>query len=282
MYNSLRLSPYFYIIEQKNYSFIMPVSAFLSQPFKYFLPNLYGLTSFLVEYLTIPVIVLIIISLVFAVIGKKRRIFFLFLWFIFPFLTLAAFGIVLFPRFILFMTLPLLIIAANLLADLYYFLRVRFKSLYLILGLILIYPFYVSWMLIFNPVRAAIPKIDRNQLFDDWPSGYGVREVIDYLDNQARNKTIVIGTEGTFGLNPAVYEIYLKQNKNIIIKGYWPVGEVPRELLDYARNYPTYLVFKEKQVIPSDWPLKLIAKYRRGLGNTYLYFYQVVPENGSI
>ena len=282
MYNSLRLSPYFYIIEQKNYSFIMPVSAFLSQPFKYFLPNLYGLTSFLVEYLTIPVIVLIIISLVFAVIGKKRRIFFLFLWFIFPFLTLAAFGIVLFPRFILFMTLPLLIIAANLLADLYYFLRVRFKSLYLILGLILIYPFYVSWMLIFNPVRAAIPKIDRNQLFDDWPSGYGVREVIDYLDNQARNKTIVIGTEGTFGLNPAVYEIYLKQNKNIIIKGYWPVGEVPRELLDYARNYPTYLVFKEKQVIPSDWPLKLIAKYKRGLGNTFLYFYQVVPENGSI
>ena len=103
--------------------------------------------------------------------------------------------------------------------------------------------------------------------------------MIGYLREQAGSKQIVVGTEGTFGLNPAVYEIYLKQNKNIIIKGYWPVGEVPAELLQYSRIYPTYLIFKEKQIIPNSWPLRLIEKYRRGLGNTYLYFYQVLPFN---
>ena len=45
----------------------------------------------------------------------------------------------------------------------------------------------------------SISVIDRNQLFDDWPSGYGVREVISYLREQSKEQKIVIGTEGTFG-----------------------------------------------------------------------------------
>ena len=127
----------------------------------------------------------------------------------------------------------------------------------------------------FDPLKVDIPSTDRNQLFDDWPSGYGVQEVINYLKQQAEKGKIVVGTEGTFGLNPAVYEIYLGTNKNVEIYGFWPVSQVPQLLLDSAKKYPTYLIFKEKQDIPLDWPLKLIAKYQRGTGKTYLYFYQV-------
>ena len=57
------------------------------------------------------------------------------------------------------------------------------------------------------------------------------------------------------------------------------MNEVPEELLESAKKYPTYLIFKEKQNIPKVWPLELIAKYRRGLGNTYLYFFKVLPVN---
>src|SRR3989338_5591469 len=279
MFNALRLSPYFYIIEQKNFSFIMPLSEFIKNPWQNFISNFRGLSGFLVGYLTWPIVILLIISLIIALFQKNSRIFFLFIWFLLPFLSLSAFGVVLFPRFMLFMIMPLLIIAGWLTANLFYFLKSRYKYFYLLTGLFFIYPLSVSRTLIFNPVNAAIPVIDRNQLFDDWPSGFGVREVIGYLREQAGSKQIVVGTEGTFGLNPAVYEIYLKQNKNIIIKGYWPVGEVPAELLQYSRIYPTYLIFKEKQIIPNSWPLRLIEKYRRGLGNTYLYFYQVLPFN---
>ena len=282
MFNSLRLSPLFYIIEQKNYSFILTFPEFIQNPWRLFQPNLYGLMTFLRDYLTVPVIMLVTVNLFVTVFRKNFKVLLLFIWFAVPFLALAAFGKILFPRFILFMCLPLLLIAADLLADLFNFARTKMKFIYIGLILILINPFYNSINLISDPVHADIPVIDRNQLFDDWPSGYGVREVVAFLELEAEDKKIVVGTEGTFGLNPAVYEIYLKKNENVIIRGYWPVNNVPQELLDFAEIYPTYLVFKDKQLIPDNWPLKLIAKYRRGLGNTYLYFFQVIPENGSI
>ena len=279
IYNLLRLSPYFYIIEQKNYSFIMTFDEFIKSPLRIFLPNLNGLTGWLFSYLTIPVAVITIINLIISIIKVKRIIFLLFLWFIIPFLALAFLGKVIFPRFILFMTMPLLIIAADCLSRFYSFARIRMKYAYIVILLILAQSFYISLVLIVKPVNADIPLNDRNQFFDDWPSGFGVRQVVDYIENESRKGKVVLGTEGTFGLNPAAYEIYLKSNDNIIIKGYWPVKSVPAELKNYARLYPTYLVFKDTQEFPGNWPLKLVARYRRGLKNTYLYFYQVIPED---
>lgn len=280
IYNSLRLSPAFYIIEQKNYSFIYTFSEILASPFRYFLPNLNGLLGFLISYLTLPVFVLFLISLMWAIAGKNLRILFLFIWFMVPFLALALFGKVLFARFILFMSLPILVIVGSFLSDISNFKFKKTTVLFIVSVLLLSVPLYTSAILIINPVSADIPENDRNQLFNDWPSGSGVKEVINFLSQESKKGKIVIATEGTFGLNPAVYEIYLKNNPNVFkILGYWPVNEVPQELLEYARLYPTYLIFKEKQNIPGNWPLILINKYKRGNSSSYLYFFRVVPEN---
>lgn len=275
IYNSLRLSPWFYIIRLKNYSFIYTIGEFLQDPFAVFLPNINGLSGFLVTYLTLPLTSVLILTIILAIVKKERKLIYLFFWFIFPFLALSAFGKVLFPRFLLFMVPPLLIMIAWTFGKFTYYALKNAKIIILIIPLLFAYPIYQSSLLLFSPVYASIPPTDRNQLFDDWPSGWGVKEVIDYLTQKSKYEKIVVGTEGTFGLNPAVLEIYLGLNKNIEIYGYWPVNEVPRDLVEKAMEYPTYLMFKEKQNIPSNWPLTLIAKYRRGLGNTYLYFYQV-------
>lgn len=275
MYNSLRLSPWFYIIRQKNYSFVMTPAEFFKKPFTIFFPNLNGLMQFLTTYLTWPIFLVVLFGVVVALVKRDRKTIYLFLWFIIPFLSLAAIGKVIFPRFILFMVMPLFIIAAHAITNLTAIFKKNIIFPVIITAIILAYPAYQSFLLVVSPVQADIPANDRHQLFDDWPSGYGVKEVISYLKDKAQNGKIVIGTEGTFGLNPAVYEIYLGGDKNVEIHGYWPVGEVPRELLDKAKTYPTYLIFKEKQEIPANWPLKLIGKYRRGKGNTYLLFYQV-------
>lgn len=278
MYNSLRLSPWFYIIKLKNYSFILTFAEFLHKPFETFWPNLYGLSTILIGYLTVPIILVVIAGVASALFRKKMEIIYLFLWFLIPFMALVIMGKVIFPRFILFMVMPLLVIVSSVIVDMYKTFK-KNKKLVLILGIIIfIYPIFQSVLIIFSPVDVAIHRIDRNQLFDDWPSGYGVNEVVTYIKSKAENGKVVLGTEGTFGLNPAVYEIYLGLDKNVEIHGYWPVGEVPKELLDKAKIYPTYLVFKEKQDIPQNWPLKLIAKYRRGKGETFLLFYQVVPQ----
>lgn len=277
MYNSLRISPWFYIVKLKNYSFILTFKEFISSPFRLFWPNLNGLWGWLLGYVTLPVLVLIILGLIFGLLNKRREILFLFVWFIFPFVSLAFFGRVIFPRFILFMTVPLFVIAGFALN--YFFGRIRNNFIpFIISAVFLTYPFYQSLVLIVNPVYANIPTTDRNQLFDDWPSGYGVKEVVSFLENKSKTEKVVIGTEGTFGLFPAVFEIYLQNNPNVEIHGFWPVNEVPPLLIEKAKTTPTYLVFKDTQKVPTAWPLKLISKQRRGIGNTYLLFYQVIPE----
>jgi 4-amino-4-deoxy-L-arabinose transferase-like glycosyltransferase len=277
MYNSLRLSPWFYIINQKNLTFIYSFKEFFQDPFAVFLPNLNGMTQMLVGYLTIPITILVCLGIIHGMLRKDKTIVYLTLMFLFPFLALVTFGKVIFPRFMLFMIPPLLLIASDALSRFTYFSMKKMPVFLLVTVLIVVYPAYQSILLMVKPIEAAIPQVDRNQLFDDWPSGMGVKEVISYLKHEALNRKIVIGTEGTFGLNPAVYEMYLGLDKNVEIHGYWPVSTVPQELLDKAKVYPTYLIFKEKQDVPAFWPLELIAKYKRGKGNTYLLFYKVLP-----
>lgn len=282
MYNSLRLSPWFYLIKQKNYSFIYTVPEFFHAPFSVFLPNLHGLLQFLIPYMTVPVDVVLIVIFIFAIIKKDNRLALLYFWFLVPFLALAAFGKVLFPRFLLFMTMSLLVIVGYTLTAFGSFSSKKMKAFLIVIPIIVIFPLYQSFLLLTNPVNAAIPVTDRNQLFNNWPSGYGVNEVITYLKDKSSYGKIVLGTEGTFGLFPAVFQIYLGNDKNIDIHGYWPVGNIPSVLLESAKKYPTYLVFKETQQVPSNWPLKLIGKYRRGNSDTFLLFYQVLVQPGII
>jgi len=277
IYNSLRLSPFFYIIEQKNYSFIYTLSDFLDRPFSVLRPNLNGLTQMLLSYFSWPFISVILIALILALIRKDRRIPYLLLWFIIPFLSLAAFGKVLFPRFLLFMTVPFYLVAADFLSGMTSFARDKAKYLYLVPAVVLAPLVINSYLVSFRPLEARIPDSDRNQLLNDWPSGYGVNQVISFIEKEAAGKEIVLATEGTFGLNPAVYEIYLKQNENITIKGYWPVDSGKEELIGFASEKPTYLVLKDSQKLSDDWPAELIFRIRRGTGDSYLYFFRIKP-----
>lgn len=277
MYQLLRLSPWFYIIEQKNHVFILSFGEFFNNPFNYFIHNLEGMVGMLTQYVTPPILIVILGGMIYGIYRRNPKIVLLILWFFVPFLVLAGFGKIIFPRFMLFMVMPLLIIGGYLTGEAVKFAYSINKWLLAVLLLFFLYPVIVSTTLIVNPADAAIPHVDRNQLFDDWPSGYGVKDVISFLQNKAQEGKIVVGTEGTFGLNPTVYEIYMGTNPNVEIHGYWPVNEVPEELLEASKYYPTFLIFKEKQDIPSQWPLKLIASYRRGKGTTHLLFYQVVP-----
>lgn len=283
---SLRLSPWFYLIKQKDHVFIVTIPEFLASPFSLMRGNLTGMLPMTYEYLTIPVSLLILGGAVWGLFRQPRVTAYLLVWFLLPFLALAAFGKIIFPRYMLFMCIPLLLMAAYMVSALYDAARQQSVGIARIIPL-LVLPFlfiptiYQTFLLLFSPVHAAIPQTDRNQLFDDWPSGYGVMDVIGYLEEQAKTQKIVIGTEGTFGLSPAVYEIYLGNNPNVEIHGYWPVGEVPAELLEKARMYPTYLVFKERQIVPETWPLRLIKKIPRGTGETYLLFYQVINSHSE-
>jgi 4-amino-4-deoxy-L-arabinose transferase-like glycosyltransferase len=272
LYGVLRLSPWFHMIAQKDTNFIFPVKEWLSHPLMFFWGNLRGQIDWLVNYLTWPMAFLVGASLVFR--EKFREKSLLLAWFLIPFVGLAFFGKVLYPRFILFMSLPLLILVALFLEQLAAKIKNR-KSFFLLLFLFLSLPLFVDWKLLFEPTAAPIPQNDKGQYINSWPAGYGVKEVVGFAKEEAQDKEIFIATEGTFGLMPASLELYLWDDPKIEIKGYWPVREVPEEVLEKAKDKPTYFVFNETQNIPDGWPLKLIFKIRKGDGKDFLSFYQV-------
>ncbi len=277
IYNAiLRLSEFRHIIGQKNLSFIYSVAEILKNPFQGFWGNLSGLNSWLLAYMTVPLSIFILIGIIWYLHKDIRKGLFFLGYFLIPYLALALFGKVIYPRFLLFMLPPLLLITAEFIV----FLSRKIPSGYfLCTGLLLFVPTaYFIYLLLFNPIAAPLPLADRQQLLNDWPSGYGIAEVVSYLDTESKNGPVVVGTEGTFGLFPMALELYLGKNVNVTFKAYWPLNEVPDELKQSAKKQPTFLLFKERQTIPQDWPIELIQAYQRGDGPTYLKFFQVKAE----
>ena len=283
MYNLLRLSPFFYIIGEKNLTFIYSFHDWIQSPFAYVFGNLKGLISWDVSYLTIPFLVLIPVAFFInkKFIGEKLL---LLVWFIVPFMALAFFGKVIYPRFTLFMTMPLIVLGAYSL----YVLQQYTKNLWLKVLIILVFLgqfAYFDYKILFDINNSPLPEAEKNQMITGWAGGTGVKETIAFLQEKAQNEKIFVGTQGTFGLMPYALEIYLVDNPNIIIKSYWPVNEVPpRDLIDASKKMPTYVVFyqpcsscKESGYAPSTWPVKPVFRVRRPLNGSLYTLYQVMP-----
>ncbi len=289
-YSVLRLSPLFQMVAIKNATFVYPFSEWLLHPFTFIEGNLSGLLSWLIQYLTFPYIILISLSLVLINKYFKEKTL-LFIYFLLPFMALALFGKLLYPRHMFFMTLFLLPLAGWSLSFIVDFFgrKLKFdKSLYLrnlvnflLVVIFVAYPAFVSFQFAFDPVNAPIANSDSDQYANSWSSGFGVKESVTFFKQQAQNQKIFIATEGTFGLMPETMEMYLVQNPNVKIQGYWPIdNKLPKEALDYAKKMPSYFIFYQPQhvVIPSDFPLKLIFQIRQGKSNYFYRVYQILPQ----
>ncbi len=203
----------------------------------------------------------------------------LFAWFILPFAALALFGRILYPRFILFMTMPLIVLLAfsinwvfeNVRSNLW-----KYGLFVATIGLMIVSDFYI----LFDFVHAPIAKPDTDQFVNSWPAGGGVREIVSYFSDKSKNQKIYVATEGTFGsLATYTVEIYLGDNKNVDKRGIYPLPEkIPSDLVERAAKMPVYLVINDSQKPPPSWPLKLIARYQKGIGNYYMGLYEVTPN----
>jgi 4-amino-4-deoxy-L-arabinose transferase-like glycosyltransferase len=288
LYNILRLSPLFQMIATKNATFVYPISEWIHHPFVYFFSNLNGLSSWLLQYLTPSFLILILIAILLINKFFKEKVLLL-IFFVLPFLALALFGRLIYPRFIFLMSLMLLPLVAWSLNFLFEELerffsknKIYVKVMQVILLLVVIaYPLFVSMLFAVNPIKAPIADRDREQYVNGWAAGWGVKESIAFFQNQAKNQKIFIATEGTFGLMPESLELYMISNKNITIKGYWPVDIFPKETLKYAGKMPSYFVFYQPQhvVLPIDFPLKLVFEVRQGDTNNFYRVYQIIPQN---
>jgi len=289
-YSVLRLSPLFQMISIKNATFVFPFSEWILHPFTFLAGNLSGLFSWLIQYLTIPYIILILLSLVLINKYFKEKAL-LFMYFLLPLIALALFGKLIYPRHIFFMTLFLLPLASwslNFIIDFFRYklklnksLYLRYLTVFIIVVVFAAYPGFVSLQFAFDPVNARIANSDSDQYANSWAAGWGVKESVVFFKQEAQKGKIFIATEGTFGLMPETMEMYLVRNPNVKIKGYWPIDNMlPKEALDYAKKMPSYFIFYQPQhiVIPPDFPLKLLFQIREGNSNYFYRVYQILPQ----
>ena len=283
MYQILRLSPFFYIIGQKNLTFIYSFHDWIAEPFAFFIGNIKSLLAWFVGYITIPMVVLAVSAFFIEKKQWKEKLL-LAIWFIFPLVALAFFGKVIYPRFILNMTIPIVILCAYALFTLSLMVKqVGFKVL---LVLVFLSMFFVNdYYLLTDFAKAPIPLADRSQLINGWSSGVGVNETVQFLQEKAKQGKVYVGTEGTFGLMPYSLQIYLDKNPNITIQGFWPIESIPpKELTAASKKEQTYVVFYQAcptcQAIgkaPLTWPVSELFSLKKIEQNTYYTLYQLNP-----
>jgi 4-amino-4-deoxy-L-arabinose transferase-like glycosyltransferase len=281
LYSVLRLSPLFGMIGQKDAVFIYPFQEWLTHPFNFFLGNIHGLFDWAIHYLTWPVFVAAMLS-GFSLWKHTREKLLLLGWWFAPFVALALTGRVLYPRFILFMTLPLMILSGVAV----WWIWNHFKGSvwrWVLLVVLFFGSFYTDYYIITNPMYAPIPNADAGQYINDWPSGWGIPEVNAFLLKESQKGKISVYTDGTFGLLPYAVELYLVDNPNVTIKGLYPIpSDIPKELTDQANLTPTYMIFNQVQNIPP-WPMKFIAQYQKGQNTgVFMRLYEVLPKASGI
>jgi hypothetical protein len=283
MYQILRLSPFFYIIGQKNLTFIYSFHDWIRQPFAFLPGNLKGLLGWFIGYMTIPFLI-VAFSSFFVERKFLREKLLLICWFIFPLIALAFFGKVIYPRFIFFMTMPIIILGTYALFAL--FKNIKQTGIRILLFVAFISMFLVNdYFLLTDVGKSMIPLGDRSQLYNGWSSGIGVPQTINYLQEQAKHGKIYVATQGTFGLMPYALNVYLDKNPNITIDGYWPTNDTtPQKILDMSKKEPTYVVFYQScptcQAVgkaPATWPLSEVFSLKKIDKDTYYTLYKVNP-----
>lgn len=277
IYNSLRLSPLFYIIERKNTEFVRSFSEVLHTPLTSFLSQSTTIVGWLISYLGPFMFIVFIVGVFYGLYQKNKAIVYLTVLVTVPFFAESTFNKILYPRFLLFYFPYIILICAYLIQTTFVKYAQLKGYLFILYFFILLIPVTNSFKLLTNPPSADIAQSDKNQYLNDWPAGYGVTQVVNYLKNVSGDNQVYIGTEGTFGLFPYALSIYFYNNPNIHVFAYWPVDpqNLPSQIVDFSQKNKTFFIFNFTQKEITNPYLKLIDKYQKGTGNSYMRLYEI-------
>ena len=276
MFNTLRLFPLFNTIGQKDHTFILTYKEFFNNPLYLVFGNTPTMLVWAFQYLTPVLSILFIFAIIYYLYKREAKILFLLLWIFIPFSATAFFGKIIYPRYILYLFPAIFIIISIFSVDVLLRMKVN-RMRYLYISILLLGPLAAILSIIYNPSTSSIPRNDKNQLVDDWPAGGGVIESVEIIKNAASLESVFVGTEGTFGLMPYALEIELVNNPNVKIQGYYPVKELPVEVIEMSKTQKTYFIYNltQDEKVFSDPKLKLVGKYRKGNSETFLRIFEV-------
>ncbi len=257
MFNILRLGPAFHMINSRNQDYLFSFSEVLHHPLNPFRGNLLTSINWLWLLLTPPILIFVLIS---PWLYKAKTTLALMAIAFLPLVIQASIAKVYTSRYILFIT-PALFVTAALSAS-----NIPKRFNVILITLIFTWPLLLSLGYIYIPEKSPMSRDMRSGYFEEWTAGTGQKQVAKYLINEsAKGKRIVIGTEGYFGTLPDGLQIYTEGIRNIIIIGIGqPVRSIPTALLNTSSENDIYLLLNKSRNLLDDsslHKLRLINEY---------------------
>jgi len=263
IYNFLRLGPEFHMIAIRNKDYLFSFGEVLKHPLSPFLSNFKNVINWFWTLTTPTVFILGLLGILGMLRRERKKGVFLLSWLVLPLMAQCAVAKVFTARYVLFSLPVFLIFAAYSLEKI---LGIKRKSLAVIFGIaIFIFPIYELFLLTSQPARAWLPENERSGYLEMWTAGYGINEASIYLKEVAKNRKVLIGTEGYFGTLPDGLQIYLEKVPNITIIGVgYPIKEIPDKLLNGLVDSRVFLLVNDTRFeIKDTSKLRLIAAYAK-------------------
>ncbi len=280
IYNILRLGPQFQMIALRNKDYIWTIQDFLKHPLDPLKPHLINTFELYNHYLSLPLLLLAIISFIFFIKNKRndiknKKYLILLSWWVLPLIANCIFAKVFTARYILFTLPSLLVLISVFISKLIKKISsISVKSVLLIAIFIpnLIFMFKLSC----NPFVQKLPSSEQGYL-SDWTSGWGIKEAYEYLYQRSLVSNVIVGTEGAFGTLPDGLQIYANKVPHFTIIGQGLGFTKLSDGLVNAKNHgdEVYLLINKSRLkldtIETD-KLKLINSYSKPDNDQLLLF----------
>ncbi len=270
IYNILRLGPQFHMIALRNQDYVWSLSDVLSHPLDPLKPHLSDIVTIFSYYYGLPLILLSIAGLLYLIASNLRShksnlssLIILLAWGLLPLIANAAIAKVFTTRYILFILPPIIILSSLSIHKLIS--RNRLFSILLIFSISS--QLFKLYQMSFTPQNLSLPAIDQGYVVD-WTSGWGIKEVSQYLKQRSLEANVIVGSEGYFGTLPDGLQIYTDGTPQLTIVGVGiDITSIPSNLLE-AKAYgdEVYLLFNQSRLkLPSSLydELSIIKSYNK-------------------
>lgn len=268
MYNVLRLGPNFHLISARNKDYVFPISHLWQNPKD---PFIFHIKEVIEWFWVLGPGILLFLFILGLIVGLKfyrKQTIFLLAWILFPLFVNLMYARVFTARYILYIV-PFVIV----LSAVFVYFRIKIQILPKLLFVLFILSALLSdYLFIFDIQKAPLPRSERSGYLEEWTSGYGIKEVSEYIRKEYQqnpSKKIVVGTEGYFGTLPDGLQVYLNDYPQITVIGVGlDLKELPKSLIESkASGNRTFLVINNSRLKakPEDLGLELVVAYPKAL-----------------
>jgi len=216
-----------------------------------------------------PIVVLAFIASLQSVGMQKKRI--LFLAWLFSFGVIVIFGRGAHSRYILFTTVPVIVLSSFVLSTHKILLGITISLMSVLSAILIIDP-----PTFFHLFPVAQLRAESYGYVDGWPSGYGVKEALTAIDADRRGQHAIVAVRWDSGNPEDAMVVYTKGNTQITTKYLDPrLPDDAREVLNASARGRVYFVTRQGQYNGFERYLVPMGRFPKPGGKEYVELFRV-------